>query len=166
MTSALLLLLAPKIALALGQKTMAADLKARAERAAIVTSEEALSLPLAIRETGAASAYIWQGLESGWNEHPAGFNDHGLACGSMQVHWPEKYLPGSTCAALRADYRLSVRAGLAVLSSLYAQCGSLGAAWTAYSTGNCPKGKWVLPLVAVRCKLAGLTSTCEALPAH
>ena len=93
---------------------------------------EALPLTHEERETYGRVAYVWSFYEAAWWTSPPGSNDAGAACGVMQVHSPELFVPGATCGGLRA--------GL-----------------TAYSTtGLCPKKGWTIRLVVDRLALAGV----------
>lgn len=93
-------------------------------------------------------------FESGWNPNPpsrpGADNDHGEACGSMQVHKPN--LVFGSCADARSSLFHSMREGHAFLTRLTQTCSSLERALGAYATGLCggaPK------TTAWKCGLAG-----------
>ena len=156
-----LISLLPAISLMLGAPTVPSALRSRAECAAKITVEVAQGFPADRREQLARIAFVFQAGESGFVGNPKGSNDQGAACGPMQVHTPEKWLPGATCAKVRADYKLGVQVGMTLMNMLWDKCGGPAAALTAYATnGQCP-GTWVLPLVQRRCKIAGLSSDCR-----
>lgn len=129
--------------------------QARARIVAEAIEAEVVHYPEARREALARAAMTWAGFESGYWPNPKGSNDAGAACGVLQTH-----LPPDRCKAARADVRVGVREGLDLIDRLWTRCGTLGAAMGSYSTGlACPKG--IVPVVARRCKLAKMTSTCE-----
>lgn len=139
--------------------------RAAENAAAVETVVEKLVSNPTERLAWARIIYVFGYFEASWLANPKGSNDQGSACGVMQVHTPEKFLPGATCSAVRKDLALGYEVGLTLMLQLEAQCGSKAAALTAYATnGSCPKG-WILPLVRKRCKLAGLTSDCRLLSA-
>lgn len=154
--------LIPAISMMLGAPNVPDYLKTRAESAAKITVDVVEAFPFERREALARVAFVFQGGESGFQANPKGSNDKGAACGAMQVHTPEKFVAGATCAKVRADYRLGVVAGVTIINMLWDRCGSLSGALTAYATDGttCHKG-WVLPLVSKRCKTAGLSSECR-----
>lgn len=156
-----LLLLLPAVSLMLGAPKVPTALELRAKSAAAITVDVAQGFPLERREPLARVAFVFQAAESGFVGNPKGSNDQGAACGPMQVHTPEKFVPGATCAKVRADYKLGVLVGMTLMNQLWDKCGGLAAALTAYATnGQCP-GSWTLPLVTRRCKIAGLSSDCR-----
>ena len=137
-------------------------IRATANAAAIETVTEKLVKNPIERETWARIAFVFGFFEASWLSNPKGDNDKGAACGVMQVHTPEKFVPGATCTAVRKDLALGYEVGLTLMLQLEAQCGSKAAALTAFATnGTCPKG-WTLPLIKRRCKMAGLTEECRA----
>lgn len=111
------------------------------------------------REKWARILFAWGYYEASWWANPKGSNDQGAACGVMQVHNPEKYLDGASCARVRADRQLGFAVGLELLLKLEKDCGSTAGALTAYSMDGACK-PYVIPLVASRCKKAGLTASC------
>lgn len=137
-------------------------IRATANAVAIeVVTEKLVKNPIE-RETWARIAFVFGYFEASWLSNPAGSNDNGAACGVMQVHTPEKFVPGATCAAVRKSLALGYEVGLTLMLQLEAQCGSKAAALTAFATnGTCPKG-WTLPIIKRRCKMAGLTEECRA----
>lgn len=105
--------------------------------------------------------FVWSRYEATWLADPKGSNDHGSACGILQIHNPHKYLDGATCEKIRKDRRLGLKAALEVMLSMTAKCGTRGGGLSAFSgDGMCPTV--VFPLVSMRCRKAGLTSTCES----
>ncbi len=136
----------------------------RIDAAAVAVAREAEAFPLPVRERFARVTFVMAGFESGWQANPKGSNDLGSACGALQLHDPQlHYKAGVTCAMLRADLALGLRAGMAVIAALAQKHGSLAAGLTAYATDGTYHG-WVLPLVAQRCKLAGVDCTAVAWP--
>ena len=118
---------------------------------------EAMPLSPEERETYGRVAFVWSFYESAWWASPPGSNDKGAACGVLQVHSPELFVPGATCGGLRADRRLGYRVGLLAMRHFVATCGGLRAGLTAYSTtGTCPKKGWTIRLVVDRLALAGV----------
>lgn len=112
-------------------------------------------VPEAQVSTWAPIVFVFAQKESACRTNPAGFNDDGNACGVLQVHTPEKIVPGATCAKVRADRKLGLRVGLTLMLAKAKECGSIRGGLTAFAMrGECPKG-WTLPLVVQRCKLAG-----------
>jgi hypothetical protein len=105
--------------------------------------------------------FTFGGFESGWWKSPKGWNDNGNACGVLQVHTPQKYVPGATCDKVRKDLELGYEVGLRLMLQLEEHCGSKASALTAYATGVCGTSTFVLPLVKRRCKVAGLTAECR-----
>ncbi len=143
--------------------TIPSPLQLRAEHASEAALAVVEQLPASVsadhRLSYAKLLFVWSGYESSWYASPPGDNDKGAACGIMQIHTPEKWVPGATCEKVRASAHLGYVVGLTVIRQLEAKCGSLVAGLTAYSTdGACHN--YVLPLVRKRCKLAGLTEGC------
>jgi hypothetical protein len=122
--------------------------------AAPIVAEEASMWPEATRIAAARMVFTMGGFESGWQADPKGSNDDGGACSFGQVHSPERYLPGATCAVVRKDLRLGIRVTFAVVALLTQRHGTMAAGLTAYATGSY-KG-WILAEVTRRCALAGV----------
>jgi hypothetical protein len=120
------------------------------------------------RDVWERSLFGWEYWEASWQTSPKGWNDAGTACGVLQVHAPEKIIPGTTCEMMRKDSKLAIRVALTFLLEREKTCGSKAAAWTAFSwDGGCHD--FSLDLVKFRCRSVGLTTSCEskkaALPA-
>lgn len=79
--------------------------------------------------------------------------DHGAACGAMQLH--ELARQGVPCAAMLADRRVALRAGLSWMRAMRDQCGSVAAGLRAFASGTCAGTPRARDLVRVRCALAG-----------
>lgn len=149
-------ILAP-IAISLLRVSLAAThpFAVRAEAASRDVIAAVEDLPEAERETWGRVAYVWAFYEAGWFTDPKGSNDDSQACGILQIHTPEKWLPGATCKAVREDRVLGFRAGIALMRLLRDKCGSLRGAMVAYSTdGACHD--YAVPIVTRRLKLAGV----------
>lgn len=118
--------------------------------------------PAAVAEKRAKIVFAMGFFESSFHVSPPGYNDDGKACGRMQVHSPEKFVEGATCAKVRADGVLGWEAGIAVLQKFEAKCGTIVGALNAYAwDGECHPGV-VMDLVRQRCIKAGLDpKTCE-----
>ena len=132
----------------------------RASNAAEDLLAEVSAFPVERREQLTRIAFVFSFHESSWLANPPGHNDQGNACGTMQTWMPWIEIPGTTCKTVREDRRLGFRIGLQRINNLWTKCGTLTASLTAFATtGQC--ASWTLPLVAHRCKEAGLTSTCN-----
>jgi hypothetical protein len=145
-----------------GEMTPSIETRATGAAQEIVTivNERLPDAPTEERLGWASVMFVWSRYESMWFADPSGYGDARRACGTMQVHNPHKYIDGATCEKVRKDRKLGFQVGLEVALYLTKKCGSRGLAMSAYSSdGSCPTT--VFPLVAKRCKLAGLTSQCE-----
>jgi len=120
-------------------------------------------LPEYSRTTWKPILYVFALKEGNCYANPPGSNDDGAACGVCQAHDPHKVIPGATCEKVRADRKLGLRVGLALMLQWSKECGSIGAGLSAYATGSCPKKGWTLNLVKERLKLAGIDGS---LPWH
>ncbi len=133
-------------------------LPVRGEAAMLDAVEAVWSLPglsEADRERYTRLAVVFGLHEGAWLASPVGSNDHGSACGVMQVWNPERIVPGATCAAVRRDRVLGFRVGVLAMMQLEARCGSLRRGLNAYATGkDCPG--YHLWLVDQRCAEAGV----------
>lgn len=137
---------------------------ARASIAETAAVEAARAESSVTWERDARIAFVFAYLEAGWSASPKGSSDRGEACGSMQVHarqWASLLPVAWTCAVIRSDLVIGMRAGLLVMHHLEGHCGSLARAVGAYATGACNAD---LRVVRDRCVLAGLTPKCEAKP--
>ena len=115
-------------------------------------------------EAVARSVFVWAYREGAWFSAPPGSSDNGGSCGVLQIsagQWTSVLPETWTCAAMREDRLLGLRAGILVLHHLRNACGSLSGAWSAYSSGRC---RGAPLLVARRCVSAGLTARCEVKP--
>lgn len=150
-----------------GLKAIPDAFQSRGEAAAEDVSAAVAMLPSGVpedrREVYARLLFTWSFFESSWLANPPGSNDKGSACGVLQIHTPELWLPGATCAKVRASRKLGYLVGLTVIRQLEKKCGSLGSAMTAFSTYGMCQVK-ILPLVSRRYQLAGLTAACEEKP--
>jgi hypothetical protein len=148
-----------------GELTPAIETRATgaAQEIVAVVNARLPDAPPGDRMAWARVLFTWSRYESLWFADPRGWGDAGEACGVLQVHHPEKYIDGATCARVRADRRLGFRVGLEVMLATTAKCGSRGLGLSAYSSdGTCPTS--VFPIVSRRCLRAGLTATCEVIP--
>lgn len=121
--------------------------------AALVAVEAALAAEGVEGEelgTWARRLWGWSYWESSWQSDPKGSNDNGSACGTLQVHGPERLLSGATCAAVRKSAVLGYRVGYRLMRELVTTCGSVERALGAYATGQCGGAP---QLVRRRCKL-------------
>jgi hypothetical protein len=127
----------------------------RASNAADDVIAVVAELPEAERGRWARLLFVFAFRESSFEAGAVG--DGGLSLGVLQVRrmWIAKY--GSTPAKVLASRREGLRVGLALLRDLERECGSLRAGLGAFVTGKCQDG---VPLVARRCRDAGLGSTC------
>ena len=136
-------------------------IRADARAAEIVEVVEAMVPDRVQQDVWERSLFGWEFWESSWFVSPHGSNDDGNACGVLQIHSPEKILPGATCEKLRKDSKLAVKVALTFLLEREKTCGSKAAAWTAFSwDGACHKE--TIDLVKNRCRYVGLTDKCEA----
>jgi hypothetical protein len=124
--------------------------RAAAVEVAIVRALEVEGVPVADRPVWLVRLWGWSFWESSWRVDALG--DAGTACGLLQVHDPGVWLPGATCASVRADPVLGVRAGLRVMRYAIGRCGSVASGLGMFASGRCG---WVAPLVARRCRLLG-----------
>jgi hypothetical protein len=72
-------------------------------------------------------------FEATWMANPQGPNDHGKACGVMQVHTDDPV----KCAERRASLTAGYRAGLRLLKAQLKLCGSIHGAVSAFASGSC-----------------------------
>lgn len=79
--------------------------------------------------------------------------DLGAACGAMQLH--EMARQGVTCAAMLADRRVALAAGLSWMRVTRDRCGSVPAGLRAYASGSCSGSPRARDLVRARCALIG-----------
>jgi len=92
-------------------------------------------------------------------------NDDGSACGVLQVHSPEREIEGATCEKVRADRKLGLRVGLALMLRLSKKCGTIGAGLSAYGTnGACPPNGVVFGFAKERLRLAGVDPSAPWSP--
>lgn len=161
MKAALLALLAAL--LSAGERAPQTDTRAEGAAQDVITvvNDRLPDAPPGERMAWARVLFTWSRFESSWLADPRGWNDDRAACGVLQVHWPQKWVVGATCKRVRADRRLGYRVGLEVMLAMQVKCGSRALALGAFSSdGTCQS----IALVARRCRLAGLSSTCEATP--
>ncbi len=121
------------------------------------------------RETWARVIFVWANREGGCYADPKGNADDGRSCGVLQVQEPQRVIDGATCAKVKADRKLGMRVGLALMLTLAKRCGSIGAGLNVYSTGrDCKMGgakpDAPIPLVLERLKLAGVDSSAPYSP--
>ena len=136
----------------------------RAASCAADVEEVVTLLPEYQRAVWAPVLYVFALKEGNCYASPPGDNDAGAACGVLQVHEPQKIIAGATCEKVRADRKLGLRVGLAVMIQWSKECGSIGGGLSAYATGSCPKKGWILPLVKERLKLAGVDGSMPWAP--
>ena len=76
------------------------------------TNPKAGRLPLGDPKALAALQAIADATSRKIAADPRGFGDDHRACGVLQVHHPEKYVDGATCAKVRADRRRGLPAAV------------------------------------------------------
>lgn len=135
--------------------------RADARSAEIIEVVESMVSDRTQQDAWERSLFGWEFWEASWFVSPHGSNDDGNACGVLQIHSPEKIVPGTTCSMLRKDAKLAVKVALTFLLQKEKECGSKAAAWTAFSwDGACHKD--TIDLVKNRCRYVGLTEACES----
>ena len=138
-------------------------LRASARADEIVEVVESMVSDPVQQEAWERGLFGWEFWEASWFISPPGSNDNGNACGVLQIHSPERIIPGTSCAMLRKDAKLAVKVALTFLLEREKTCGSKAAAWTAFSwDGGCHPA--TLDLVRYRCHRIGLTDKCEVKP--